>query len=94
MPELACDPLPPGTNTKPACSRSATNWRILRGTCRKLPRLAGICQPQFVGKELRLSKVEYAPKPQAAPIPNFYMGKNTPERKDCTMDKLVVLREE
>jgi len=45
---------------------------------------------QFIGKEMRLSKVEYAPKPEAVPILNFYMGKNTPERKDYIMDKLVV----
>ncbi len=36
---------------------------------------------QFIGKEMRLSKVEYAPKPEAVPILNFYMGKNTPSGK-------------
>lgn len=45
---------------------------------------------QFIGKEMRLSKVEYAPKMESAPIFNFYMGKNTPERKDYIMDRLVV----
>src|SRR5664280_1516097 len=45
---------------------------------------------QFIGKEMRLSQVEYAPKMQAAPIFNFYMGKNTPERKDYIMENLVV----
>jgi len=49
---------------------------------------------QFIGKEMRLSKVEYAPKMEAAPIFNFYMGKNTPERKDYIMDRLVVPVEE
>jgi topoisomerase-4 subunit B len=49
---------------------------------------------QFIGKEMRLSKVEYAPKMEAAPIFNFYMGKNTPERKDYIMDRLVVPMEE
>ncbi len=49
---------------------------------------------QFIGKEMRLSKVEYAPKPEAVPILNFYMGKNTPERKDYIMEKLVVPVEE
>src|SRR5215831_5987826 len=49
---------------------------------------------QFIGKEMRLSKVEYAPKPEAVPILNFYMGKNTPERKDYIMDRLVVPVEE
>jgi len=49
---------------------------------------------QFIGKEMRLSQVEYAPKPEAAPIFDFYMGKNTPERKDYIMDRLVVPVEE
>jgi topoisomerase-4 subunit B len=49
---------------------------------------------QFIGKEMRLSKVEYAPKPEHVPLLNFYMGKNTPERKDYIMDKLVVPVEE
>jgi hypothetical protein len=31
-----------------------------------------------------------APKKQAAPIFNFHPGKNTPERKDYIMDRLVV----
>ena len=45
---------------------------------------------QFIGEEMRLSKVEYAPKPEAAGILTFYMGKNTPERKDYIMENLVV----
>ena len=45
---------------------------------------------QFIGKEMRLSQVEYASKPDAAPILSFYMGKNTPERKDFIMERLVV----
>jgi topoisomerase-4 subunit B len=45
---------------------------------------------QFIGKEMRLSKVEYAPRTESAPILDFYMGKNTPERKDFIMDSLVV----
>jgi DNA gyrase subunit B/topoisomerase-4 subunit B len=49
---------------------------------------------QFIGKEMRLSKVEYAPKPDAAPVFDFYMGKNTPERKDYIMEHLVVPVEE
>jgi len=49
---------------------------------------------QFIGKEIRLSKVEYAPRAESGPIFNFYMGKNTPERKDYIMDKLVVPVEE
>ena len=49
---------------------------------------------QFIGKQMRLSKVEYAPRAESAPILNFYMGKNTPERKDYIMDSLVVPVEE
>jgi DNA gyrase subunit B/topoisomerase-4 subunit B len=45
---------------------------------------------QFIGKQMRLSKVEYAPRAESAPIFDFYMGKNTPERKDYIMDSLVV----
>lgn len=45
---------------------------------------------QFIGKEMRLNKVEYSPKPEASGIFNFYMGKNTPERKDYIMEHLVV----
>jgi DNA gyrase subunit B/topoisomerase-4 subunit B len=49
---------------------------------------------QFIGKEMRLSKVEYAPKTEAFGILTFYMGKNTPERKDYIMERLVVPVEE
>ena len=40
------------------------------------------------------SHVEHAPRAESASIFNFYMGKNTPERKDYIMDKLVVPVEE
>jgi topoisomerase IV subunit B len=49
---------------------------------------------QFIGKDMRLSQVEYAPKGDASGILRFYMGKNTPERKDYIMEKLVVPIEE
>ena len=49
---------------------------------------------QFIGKDMRLSKVEYAPRVESGPIFDFYMGKNTPERKDYIMDNLVVTVEE
>lgn len=45
---------------------------------------------QFIGKEMRLSQVEYAPKTEASGILSFYMGRNTPERKDYIMEHLVV----
>ncbi len=49
---------------------------------------------QFIGKEMRTSQVEYAPRGESGPIFDFYMGKNTPERKDYIMDRLVVPVEE
>jgi topoisomerase-4 subunit B len=45
---------------------------------------------QFIGKEMRLSRVETAGKADAQNILTFYMGKNTPERKDYIMQNLVV----
>src|SRR5438093_7770003 len=45
---------------------------------------------QFIGPNMRLSQVEYAPKPDSANIFSFYMGRNTPERKDYIMENLVV----
>src|SRR3954464_7964553 len=45
---------------------------------------------QFIGPDMRLSQVEYSPKQDAAPVLSFYMGKNTPERKDFIMERLVV----
>jgi topoisomerase IV subunit B len=49
---------------------------------------------QFISKEMRLSQVEYAPKVDSQQILAFYMGKNTPERKDYIMENLVVTVEE
>ena len=49
---------------------------------------------QFIGKDMRVSQVEYAPKVDSAQILTFYMGKNTPERKDYIMENLVVAVEE
>src|SRR6266542_3718006 len=49
---------------------------------------------QFIGPNMRLSQVEYAPKSDSASILGFYMGKNTPERKDYIMANLVVPVEE
>ncbi len=42
----------------------------------------------------KCSRHEHAPRTEFAPILNFFMGKNTPERKDYIMDKLVVRVEE
>ena len=49
---------------------------------------------QFIGPNMRLSQVEYAQKQDASGILSFYMGKNTPERKDYIMENLVVRVEE
>jgi len=43
---------------------------------------------------MRSSKVEFAPRAESGPIFDSYMGKNTPERKDHIMDRLVVPVEE
>jgi hypothetical protein len=40
------------------------------------------------------SQMEYAPKVESEQILSFYMGKNTPERKDYIMENLVVTVEE
>ncbi|MDA1277325.1 MAG: toprim domain-containing protein [Verrucomicrobia bacterium] len=45
---------------------------------------------QFIGKNMRLSQVEYAPKPASSEILSFYMGRNTPDRKEYIMKNLVV----
>jgi topoisomerase IV subunit B len=45
---------------------------------------------QFIGPQMRLSQVEYAPRPDTSNILSFYMGRNTPERKDYIMENLVV----
>lgn len=45
---------------------------------------------QFIGKDMRLSQVEHAPKTDVNSILGFYMGKNTPERKDYIMGNLIV----
>ena len=45
---------------------------------------------QFVTDGMKLSRVEYAPKHFVNQIMNFYMGKNTPQRKEYIMGNLVV----
>lgn len=49
---------------------------------------------QFIGPDMRLSQVEYAPKTDTSGIFSFYMGKNTPERREYIMGNLVVPIEE
>ena len=48
----------------------------------------------FVGAEMRLSPVEVENLPATPHILDFYMGKNTPERRAYIMDRLVVESEE
>ena len=45
---------------------------------------------QFIGKGMKLSQVEYAPRTDAANILTFYMGKNTPDRQDFIIENLRV----
>jgi topoisomerase IV subunit B len=45
---------------------------------------------QFIGPDMRLSRVEYASKSDASSLFTFYMGRNTPERRDYIMNRLVV----
>lgn len=49
---------------------------------------------QFIGPDIKLSRVEYAPKHDSSQILEFYMGRNTPERRDYIMNHLVVPVEE
>jgi topoisomerase-4 subunit B len=54
---------------------------------------------QFIGKEMRVRCLHTAtsgiqPKVDSQQILTFYMGKNTPERKDYIMENLVVAVEE
>jgi hypothetical protein len=39
---------------------------------------------------MRLSQVEFEPKPDSTHILGFYMGRNTPERREYIMENLVV----
>ena len=48
----------------------------------------------FIGRDMRLSPVEVENLPAAPHILDFYMGKNTPERRTYIMDRLVVEPEE
>jgi DNA gyrase/topoisomerase IV subunit B len=66
------------------------------GTSSEITRFKGLGEispnefKQFIGKEMRLSQVEPATKSEAHNILTFYMGKNTPDRKDYIMQNLVV----
>jgi DNA gyrase subunit B/topoisomerase-4 subunit B len=70
------------------------------GKTREITRFKGLGEitprefKQFIGPDMKLSQVEYAPKLETAAIFGFYMGKNTPERKDYIMENLVVPVEE
>ncbi|HIL72540.1 MAG TPA: type IIA DNA topoisomerase subunit B, partial [Verrucomicrobia bacterium] len=44
----------------------------------------------FVGSKMKLTRVESASKPVISKILSFYMGRNTPERRNYIMDHLVV----
>lgn len=71
-------------------------WAKKLGASAEITRFKGLGEispgefKQFIGKEMRLSQVETAAKPEAHNILGFYMGKNTPERKEYIMRNLVV----
>jgi DNA gyrase subunit B/topoisomerase-4 subunit B len=44
----------------------------------------------FIGRDMRLSQIEFARRTDTREILDFYMGKNTPVRKSFIMDNLVV----
>ena len=41
-------------------------------------------------REFWTNKLGYAPRVDGQQIPSYYMGKNTPERKDYIMENLIV----
>jgi DNA gyrase/topoisomerase IV subunit B len=49
---------------------------------------------QFIGRDMRLEKVEVVNQHAVGPILEFYMGRNTPERRQYIMNNLVVEVEE
>jgi topoisomerase-4 subunit B len=44
---------------------------------------------QFIGDGIRLVKVDVKPMKQVPQVLEFYMGKNTPERRDFIMENLI-----
>jgi DNA gyrase/topoisomerase IV subunit B len=45
---------------------------------------------QFIGDDMRLSKVSVKGEHSIPEVLNFYMGKNTPERRDYIMKNLII----
>ena len=45
---------------------------------------------QFIGKEMRLRSVSIDGEHSIPEVLNFYMGKNTQERRNYIMDNLVI----
>jgi len=45
---------------------------------------------RIIGKEMRLGEVECLPRAESGPIFHFFVGKHTPERKNCIMERRVV----
>jgi DNA gyrase/topoisomerase IV subunit B len=44
---------------------------------------------QFIGNDMRLRQVTIDKLSEVPKVLNFYMGKNTPERRDYIMNNLV-----
>jgi topoisomerase-4 subunit B len=47
----------------------------------------------FIGKEMRLTPVDCSTDHALDETINFYMGRNTPERRNYIMDNLVITEE-
>ena len=55
----------------------------------KIPRISPDEFGQFIGEEIRLVKVEIKSSHDINETLEFYMGKNTPERKSYIMENLI-----
>jgi topoisomerase-4 subunit B len=44
---------------------------------------------QFIGKDMRIRQVNIDKLSEIPKVLNFYMGKNTPERKEYIMNHLI-----
>lgn len=74
--------------------RDAASKKLAKGV--EITRFKGLGEispkefKQFIGPDMRLSQVEFAPKPDSTHILGFYMGRNTPDRRAYIMGNLVV----
>ncbi|MCS1411898.1 MAG: DNA gyrase subunit B [Verrucomicrobia subdivision 3 bacterium] len=84
------------------CYSEAERARAEKEICkgREITRFKGLGEispkefQNFIGNEMRLGKVEYAARCDAAGIFDFYMGRNTLDRKAYILKNLVVSKED